>query len=417
MGRARNSQISSRQVVAFLLAAALWLSAVPTTSRADAEQSGDKLNVLILGDSLALCGFGKRLDERFRHDPRVRSTFTYMACGTNPLSWLKQKPYEKVKTQCGYWSIEPNGANAPREVQDTYGVKAHQVPKAHPVPKLEDLIATAQPDIIVIQSGSNLFGLFPDAKTVRPAKDAPTLKKYLIPFREKAATAPSNVRKIYYVNPPTSGRVAKEVQDFVFEQTNAQLSATGVVIDSRKLVTYPYHHMDPDKEHFLGAQMDEWADKVFGIIDQDLSAQPLAALKPLHETMPNLAAAAPVRIDAAKTEPLTVEATLVFKSQTMRLQELLPYREALVAYVYDVKRVVAGQYSEKQILVMHPSFIASKKQPLDQLRMSRNYKLQLQPVEGSIWETAKSRDDSGLINLQPYIRVQDKAKHPENRSQ
>ncbi len=71
-------------------------------ARADAVEDQQKLTVLFLGDSLALCGFGKRLDERFRNDPKVKATFSYMACGTNPLSWLKHKPYEKVKTLCGY---------------------------------------------------------------------------------------------------------------------------------------------------------------------------------------------------------------------------------------------------------------------------------------------------------------------------
>ncbi|MDQ6624850.1 MAG: hypothetical protein M3Y69_01735, partial [Verrucomicrobiota bacterium] len=126
-----------------------------------------KLNVLFLGDSLALCGFGKRLDQHFRSDPKVNATFTYMTCGTTPLSWLKHKPYEKVKTQCGYWTIESvPGSKQPKETIDIYGTKRNQAPKAHPVPKLEDLIAAVQPDIIVMQSGSNLFGLFPDGKTI-----------------------------------------------------------------------------------------------------------------------------------------------------------------------------------------------------------------------------------------------------------
>jgi hypothetical protein len=82
------------------------------------------INVLILGDSLALCGFGKRLDERFRKNPRVRSTFTYLACGTNPLSWLKELPYTNIKTHCGFVSIESNGSGRARELQDVYGIQS-----------------------------------------------------------------------------------------------------------------------------------------------------------------------------------------------------------------------------------------------------------------------------------------------------
>ena len=239
----------------------------------------DKLNVLILGDSLALCGFGKRLDERFRNDPRVNATYTYMTCGTNPLSWLKEKPYSNVKTQCGYWAIESDGDGEPRELQDVYGMTAGHVPKPHLVPKLEDLIAALHPDVLVVQTGSNLFGLFSDGKTVRKGKHGAALEKYLGPFKEKAIDTPSSVRKMYWINPPISGRVATAVQEFLYEQVLANLSPKIQVIDSRPLVSYPYQHMEPDKEHFLGPQMDEWADKVYDIIAQDLSAQPIAALE------------------------------------------------------------------------------------------------------------------------------------------
>ncbi len=261
------------------------------------------------------------------------------------------------------------------------------------------------------------FWALPGRETIHPARDAATLKKYLLPFKQTAISAPSNVRKIYYVNPPVSGRVGKEVQDFVFAQTKQQLSATGIVIDSRTLVSYPYHHMEPDKEHFLGAQMDDWADKVFEIVQRDLSAQPLAALKSLRET--EAAAALVAENDppgeGPKAEPLVVDAKLVFKSKPMQLKELMPYRESLVAYVYDVRKVIAGGYSEKQVLVMHPSCIALKPQPLEDYRLGATYKLRLEPVAGTLWDTAKSRDQSGLINLEPYVRVEDKLRHPGNR--
>ncbi len=237
--RASSAGLTSdwRRALARLLAIALFLPhplvAAPTAppslpSAAPAEQG--KLNVLILGDSLALCGFGKRLDERFRQDPQVSSTFTYMACGTNPLSWLKHKPYASIKTHCGYWSIEPGPEpEKPREMQDTWGMTSNHPPKPHLVPKLEDLLVALHPDILVIQTGSNLFGLFPDAKTVRRGQHSAALSKYLLPFKETAISPPSTLKKIYWVNPPTSGRVSKEVQDFLFEQTRrtAQLDRGG----------------------------------------------------------------------------------------------------------------------------------------------------------------------------------------------
>ena len=91
----------------------------------------------------------------------------------------------------------------------------------------------------------------------------------------------------------------------------------------------------------------------------------------------------------------------------------MPYQEFLVGFVYDVEQVISGQYGEKQILVMHPAYIGLKPQPLEKLRIGRSYELQLRPLDGSIWSTIKSKDDSGRIELEPYIRVQDEARYPK----
>ena len=375
--------------------------------------SQEGINVLILGDSLALCGFGRRLDDRFRKSPRVKSTFTYLACGTNPLSWLKDRPYANIKTHCGFVTIESVGGGRAREVDDVYGMVRGHVPNAHVVPKLEDLLVTLRPDILVMQTGTNLFDLFPDHKTVNPNRHGPELRNYLVPFITKALRSPT-LRKIYWVGAPTSGRVSKDIQDFVFAQTRADIGDVADVIDSRTLVPYPYHHMEPDKEHFIGADMDLWADKVFDLVEHDLSLQPFATLKPLSEKVSGLAVAQPAPAnEKSKEQQLTVKAKLIFKTEPIPVNELLPYQEYLVGYVYEINKLIAGQYSEKQILVMHPAYIGLKKQKL-RYRVGKTYKFQLHELENTVWKTVKSKDDSGLINLQPYIRIQDEVLHPEH---
>ena len=62
---------------------------------------------------------------------------------------------------------------------------------------------------------------------------------------------------------------------------------------------------------------------------------------------------------------------------------------------------------------MHPAYIGLKKQKLH-YRIGKTYKLQLREVEDTVWKTVKSKDDSGSINLQPYIQIQDETKHPEH---
>jgi len=377
----------------------------------------DGVNVLILGDSLALCGFGKRLDERFRQSPQVKATFTYLACGTNPLSWLKDRPYTHIQTHCGFVSIESNqGSGRIKELQDVYGQSRGHTPASHPVPKLEDLLAALQPDILIMQTGTNLFDLFPDHKSVNPNRHASELRNFLVPFINKAVRTPSNLRKIYWVASPTSGRVSKEIQDFVLQQTRNDIGHVAEIIDSRTLVAYPYHHMEPDKEHFIGADMDTWADKVFEIVERDLSSQQIASLKPLAQTA---IAQAPVPepnppAEKPKEQTLQVRAKLIARTQPVPVEEFLPYQEFLVGYLYEVRDVIAGEYPEKQILVMHPAYIKLEEQRLGRWKIGRTYRLQLHELENTVWKTVKSKDDSGLINLQPYIRVQDEMRHPDH---
>ena len=196
---------------------------------------------------MSLCGFGKSLDQRFRNSPQVKSAFTYMACGTNPLSWLQAKPYANITTNCGFWSIESMaGSKQPREMEDTYGMKRGYAPTSHPVPKLNKLLATAKPDILIMQCGTNLFDLFQGRSTVKPYRDGPMLKSYIMPFMSAAINSSSSLRKIYWVASPTSGKVSREIQDFVFEQIRACTASAATVIDSRLLVAYPYHRMQPD---------------------------------------------------------------------------------------------------------------------------------------------------------------------------
>jgi hypothetical protein len=407
----------SKRLAIAAIASSIAIRSLAQDTPASADQPRD-LTVLILGDSLGLCGFSKRLDQKFRADPRVKSVFTYCTCGTNPLSWLKEKPFTHIQTHCGYWSIEsqPN-SHAIKEQRDTYGMTSGHRPSSHTVPKLDDLLATIQPDILVMQTGSNLFGLFSGREKVKPDRDGPVLRKYLVPFVKKSITSPSKLRKIYWIAPPVSGRVSGDVQEFVFDETQKDIGGMTHVIDSRKLIAYPYKHMEPDKEHFVGEDMNKWADKAFAEIDRDLSAQSWSDVRPLTESFAGLATAeTPVSTPTATpaTASLIVKAKLVSKTKPIRRKELLPYQEFLVGFVYDVEKVIAGNYQEKQILVMHPAYIGLQPQSLGKFHIDRSYELQLRGLDGSVWSTVKSKDDSGRIDLEPYIRIQDEARYPKS---
>jgi hypothetical protein len=264
-----------------------------------------------------------------------------------------------------------------------------------------------------MQTGSNLFELFSGREKAKPDRDGPMLRKYLVPFVKRAIAPPSKLRKIYWIAPPISGHVSSEVQEFVFEQTQKGIGSVTDVIDSRKLISYPYKHMEPDKEHFVGEDMNKWADKVWAEIDHDLSSKSWADARPLSESVGKLApAAAPSATPAAAS--LVVKAKLVSKTTPIKKEELMPYQEFLVGFLYDVEKVISGEYGEKQILVMHPAYIGLQPQSLGKFQIDQSYELQLRSLDGSIWSTIKSKDDSGRIELEPYIRVQDEARYPKS---
>src|SRR5262249_28137854 len=73
-----NAQLPTRLAIV-TIAVGIAIASVAQNPPASADQLRD-LTVLILGDSLGLCGFSKRLDQKFRADPRVKSVFTYCTC-------------------------------------------------------------------------------------------------------------------------------------------------------------------------------------------------------------------------------------------------------------------------------------------------------------------------------------------------
>jgi hypothetical protein len=361
------------------------------------------IKVLILGDSMSLCGFGDRLDQKLRKDPQIKSTFTYMAGGTNPLSWLKDKPYRSIKTVCGYRSIEPGEWTKKPAIFDTPDGSAHTVPK------LEDLLSAIQPDVLIMQSGNNLFDLFRDRKTVSP-QHAALLAAYIVPFTTRAIKLSRQLRKIYWVAPPTNGRISKEVHDFVVEQLQTRTEGVATVIDSRPLVTYPYKRMQSDQTHFIGAEMNQWADKVFDIIEQDLASKPLPLASVLKELPPAAMIAQAKPADEKPT--IFVDAQLEFKSQPIPIKDLLPYRESLVAFVYKINRVIDGPYAADKIVVMHPAHIGLAEQDLAKYKVGNNYALRLRSLEGTAWRATKCQDDSSELDLLPYIQLEDEQKYP-----
>src|SRR5262245_66166428 len=86
----------SKGLALVAIAASFVVPSLAQPTPVAADQPRD-LTGLILGDSLGLCGFSKRLDQKFRADPRGKSVFTYCTCGRYPLSWLNETPFADIQ--------------------------------------------------------------------------------------------------------------------------------------------------------------------------------------------------------------------------------------------------------------------------------------------------------------------------------
>lgn len=359
-------------------------------------------SVLILGDSMALCGFGPRLDGLFR-SAGVPSVNTYMACGTQPLSWTMLKSYANARSRCGFWSIE-SGPSGPVSMQDTYGMRRGHRPSPYPVPKIENLLPGRRPDIVVVQLGNNLFDLL---KGREKSRNAAVLEPFIMPFLTRIAEADAGVRRLYWVAPPASGVISVQAQDLLVEKLRDCAGPAMRVIDSRNLIDYPYRHLQPDKQHFFGEDMQLWADRVYEFIGDDLADDPLSRAGGL---LVSSGAKPEGKEMNAGDATLIVQCSLEKIGTPFRHEEIAPYNESLVAFVYRVHRVLKGTFTGSQLVVLHAAHVAGKRQSMNGFNLGQRRILRLLPVDRTPWATLKSRDDPRFLELDRFILEEDNSK-------
>jgi hypothetical protein len=118
-----------------------------------------------------------------------------------------------------------------------------------------------------------------------------------------------------------------------------------------------------------------------------------------------------------RRKSLVVRAKLVAKSTPIETDRLLPYQESLVSYLYQVKELISGEYRETELTVMHPAHVRLNPQALSKYKIGRTYTLDLVDFEGSPWESIKRSEETGRIELSPYIRREDEVRFPSGGNQ
>lgn len=350
---------------------------------------------------MALCGFGKRLDQDFR-DAGAAAVATYMACGTNPLSWTRIGNNALAKTSCGFWKIETGPGGRSVSFTDVYGMTRGHRPARYPVPKIEDLLEQCHPEILIVQLGNNLFDAL---KGRQESAQGAVLDPFINPFLHIALPS---VKRLYWVTPPVSGNIPKSTQDTLVARLRGHEGESLRVIDSRDLLTYPYHGLQPDKQHFEGRDMTLWADRVFDWIVKDLEKSPLASTT-------SVAVSPSPDSSSSPTEPkaevnLVVKASLKYAPIPYENKEILPYHESMVALVYRVHRVLKGKFRGTQLVVLHPAHISEKRQPMGGFAVGQVRILRLIPLDATPWVTLKAKDDPRFVELDRFVTVEDHQK-------
>jgi hypothetical protein len=359
--------------------------------------------VLIIGDSMALCGFGKRLDQDFR-EAGASTVATYMACGTNPLSWTRLGNNALAKTSCGFWKIEPGEGNRTVSFVDVYGMSRGHRPGRYEVPKIEDLLARYHPQILIVQLGNNLFDAL---KGRQDSKQGAVLDPFIDPFLRLCMPS---VKRLYWVAPPISGNIPKTIQDALVTRLRSHEGESFRVIDSRDLLTYPYRGLQPDKQHFEGSDMTLWADRVFDWIRLDLEKCPVHGGAVITESAPAPEIVTPPPVQAKADVSLVVRASLKSITTPYENKEILPYHDSMVALVYRVHRVVKGTFKGTQLVVLHPAHISEKRQPMGRFTIGQVRTLRLIPLDATPWVTLKAKDDPRFVELDRYVTEEDHRK-------
>lgn len=198
--------------------------------------SASAISILHFGDSHSAGTFGKELSRLLKADENITSA-SYGSCGA-VARWY----YTGTSTNCGYFQHDQND------------VQINQT--KHETPKIEDITASFEADIAIIQLAGNYSG-YNDSFIKR---DTLKLAQHVI----------DNGMKCFWVGAPDS-RISRERRAEVKEIIKENIGNICTFIDSTKFTKYPatggdgIHYYGPER----GPMAKEWAKKIFEIVTKD----------------------------------------------------------------------------------------------------------------------------------------------------
>ncbi len=203
--------------------------------------------ILYLGDSLSMGSFGRTMDAQMRE--AGHEVFTYVTGGATPYYWLSI--YGVQKTTIGHWEKTPE-----RESRR----------KSATVPKVEKLLKKHWPEVVVVQTGVNLYAQLRSKQ--RSKKE--NIREVTMLVRNMGETIKASGAKCFWVTPPDShvARYPRKLQDEMFQIMKLTASRYGPVFNSQEVTTYTDPYPRTDGIHYGSRAANAWG----GLVAEEVNA-------------------------------------------------------------------------------------------------------------------------------------------------
>lgn len=199
-----------------------------------------KGRVLFLGDSFSIGAFGRTFDQSLRD--AGYEVYTSIAGGGTPYYWLREFP--PVSINISYWERTPN--------------TERRLSSIGAVPKVETLMEKWRPDIVVVQSGTNLYA---PLRSSRHSKEYNIQKVESLITKMCRAIASQGDAQCYWITPPdaSTNKYPRELQEEMLRTIKRGVGGYGRVFNSYAVTSYPQSQPSSDGIHLAPTEATQWA--------------------------------------------------------------------------------------------------------------------------------------------------------------
>ncbi|MGK0187585.1 MAG: hypothetical protein ACI9R3_003373 [Verrucomicrobiales bacterium] len=308
--------------------------------------------VLFLGDSMSMGAFGTTLDQSMR-DAGLE-VYTFVTGGATPYYWLSD--YQPISSTIGHWMRTPQ-AEKRRSMIKT-------------VPKVETLIETYDPDIVIVQTGTNMYASLRSKRR----SDAANNKEVAYVYEKMCERVTEGGRRCYWITPPSAhqDRYPVDLQNRMRKLMSDTVGSYGRVFDSYAVTHFEDPFPQTDGIHYGPDDARNWAKvvakdfikfatdgdgigrKALTVVEDEPPATKKESAQPLADRAEPADSLAPTRerrespAPVLSNAPIVVRMKLIAKSTITDINEVT-YKRAWAIDEYKVLTVEKGFYPFKTV--------------------------------------------------------------------